>query len=107
MFIKLSPAKLHQSLLRFLVLSVKEGRKLVLTLIYISWIGVCLTCPSKILSGSGVQDVDPASTLDDSVIEQGFALNCCLYPRSDMTIDIIDEDALVDAQFVKGQKTTY
>ena len=54
-----------------------------------------------------MQDVDPASTLDDSVIEQGFALNCCLYARSDLTLDIIDEDALVDAQFVKGEKTTY
>merc|ERR1719231_1411926 len=70
-------------------------------------LGVCLTCPAKIVSGTGVQDVDPSSTLEDSVQEQGFALTCCLYARSDMEIDIIDEDALIDAQFVKGDKTTY
>merc|ERR1711907_872109 len=27
-------------------------------------LGVCLTCPSKIVSGTGVQDVDPCSTLE-------------------------------------------
>jgi len=70
-------------------------------------LGVCLTCPSKILTGTGVQDVDPVSTLDESVIKQGFALTCCLYARSDMVIDLIDEDKLINAQFVKGEKTTY
>ena len=70
-------------------------------------LGVCLTCPSKVLSGKSEQDIDPVSTLESSVIEQGFALNCCLYARSDLVIDLIDEDTLINAQFVKGAKTTY
>ena len=70
-------------------------------------LGVCLTCPSQVLSGKSAQDIDPASTLDESVIEQGFALTCCLYAKSDMVVDIIDEDKLINAQFVKGAKTTY
>lgn len=70
-------------------------------------LGVCLTCPSKILKGTGIQDLDPVSTLDESVVQQGFALNCCLYARSDMVIDLVDEDTLINAQFVKGAKTTY
>lgn len=70
-------------------------------------LGVCLTCPGKVISGESAQDVDPASTLDESVINQGFALNCCLYARSDLVVDIIDEDQLINAQFVKGSKTTY
>jgi ferredoxin len=58
--------------------------------------GVCLTCPSRIVSG----EVDQTGgTLDDSVLEQGFALTCCSYPRSDVVIRSIDEKELVDAQF--------
>ena len=59
-------------------------------------LGVCLTCPAKLVSGK----IDATgSTLDDSVTEQGFALTCCTYPRSDMVIRSIDEDELVSAQF--------
>lgn len=58
--------------------------------------GVCLTCPTRIVSG----EVDQTGgTLDDSVIEQGFALSCCCYPRSDVTIRSIDEEELLQAQF--------
>lgn len=59
-------------------------------------LGVCLTCPAKIVSG----EVDATgSSLDDAVKELGFALTCCTYPRSDMVIRSIDEDELVTAQF--------
>ncbi|CAM9094698.1 unnamed protein product [Ascophyllum nodosum] len=59
-------------------------------------LGVCLTCPSKVVSG----EVDQSDgTLDDSVVEQGFALTCCAYPRSDVVIQSIEEDQLVGAQF--------
>jgi ferredoxin len=59
-------------------------------------LGVCLTCPMRIISG----DVDQTGgTLDDSVIADGFALSCCSYPRSDVVIRSIDEKELVDAQF--------
>ena len=59
-------------------------------------LGVCLTCPAKIESGTCDQS---SSTLDDSVIEEGFALTCQTYPRSDVVIRSIEEDELVDAQF--------
>ncbi|KAG5184857.1 2Fe-2S ferredoxin-type domain-containing protein [Tribonema minus] len=59
-------------------------------------LGVCLTCPSKIVSGEVDQD---GTTLDDSVVEQGYALTCCSFPRSDLVIRAIDEDELVGAQF--------
>ena len=59
-------------------------------------LGVCLTCPSKIVSG---KVDDTGSTLDDSVKEAGFALTCCTYPRSDMVIRSVEEDELVSAQF--------
>lgn len=58
--------------------------------------GVCLTCPTRIVSGLVDQT---GGTLDESVIEQGFALSCCSYPRSDVVIRSIDEKELVDAQF--------
>lgn len=62
-------------------------------------LGVCLTCPAKIISGQ----VDATgSSLDDEVKEQGFALTCCTYPRSDMVIRSIDEDELVTAQFKRN-----
>ena len=58
--------------------------------------GVCLTCPAKVLEGK----VDSTgTTLDDSVVERGYALTCTTYPRSDIVIRSIDEDELVDAQF--------
>ena len=59
-------------------------------------LGVCLTCPSKIVSGKVDQD---GSTLDDSVMERGYALTCMTFPRSDCVVATIDEDELVNAQF--------
>lgn len=61
-------------------------------------LGVCLTCPSKVVSGKVDQS---GGTLDDSVMSQGFALTCCTYPRSDVVIRSIDEDELVSAQFAR------
>ncbi len=62
-------------------------------------LGVCLTCPSRLVKGV----IDQSSgTLDDSVVEQGFALTCCSYPRSDVIIRTIDEDELVSAQFQRS-----
>ncbi len=59
-------------------------------------LGVCLTCPSKVVSGKIDQS---EGTLDDSVIEQGYALTCVSYPRSDVVVKSIEEDELVNAQF--------
>jgi ferredoxin len=58
--------------------------------------GVCLTCPAKVVSGK----VDSTgTTLDDSVIEAGYALTCTTYPRSDVVIKSIEEDELINVQF--------
>jgi ferredoxin len=59
-------------------------------------LGVCLTCPSRVVSGLVDQT---GSSLDDSVMEAGFALTCITYPRSDVVITSIDEEELVSAQF--------
>jgi ferredoxin len=61
-------------------------------------LGVCLTCPSKVVSGKIDQT---GSTLDDSVIERGFALTCMSFPRSDCVVKAIEEDELVSAQFAR------
>lgn len=59
-------------------------------------LGVCLTCPSKVVSGKVDQT---EGTLEDSVIAQGYALTCVSKPRSDCVIHSIPEDELVSAQF--------
>jgi ferredoxin len=59
-------------------------------------LGVCLTCPAKVVSGTVDQS---GGTLDDSVTAQGYALTCVSCPRSDVVIKSIDEDELVSAQF--------
>ncbi len=59
-------------------------------------LGVCLACPAKVVSGLIGQD---GSTLDESVIEQGYALMCMSFPRSDTVMRCIEEDELVSAQF--------
>ncbi|KAJ1401202.1 2Fe-2S ferredoxin-type domain-containing protein, partial [Ochromonadaceae sp. CCMP2298] len=57
--------------------------------------GVCLRCSARVIEGIVDQT---GTTLDDSVVEQGFALTCMAFPRSDVKIDCIPEDELVDAQ---------
>mmetsp|Transcript_20145 Transcript_20145/g.20241 ORF Transcript_20145/g.20241 Transcript_20145/m.20241 type:complete len:163 (-) Transcript_20145:35-523(-) len=59
-------------------------------------LGVCLTCPSRLVSGKLDQST---SSLDDSVQEKGYALTCMSYPLSDVVIASIDEEELLAAQF--------
>ena len=58
--------------------------------------GVCLRCSAKVTSGQVDQT---GTTLDDSVIEQGFALTCMTFARSELCIESVEEDELVNAQF--------
>ena len=58
--------------------------------------GVCLRCSAKVTSGQVDQT---GTTLDDSVIEQGFALTCMTFARSELSIESVEEDELVNAQF--------
>lgn len=62
-------------------------------------LGVCLTCPSKIVSGK----VDQSDgTLAKSVQAKGYALTCVSFPCSDVVVRSIEEDELVSAQFSRN-----
>lgn len=58
-------------------------------------LGVCMTCPARLISGS----VDQSDgMLSDDVVERGYALLCAAYPRSDCHIRTIPEDELLSLQ---------
>ncbi|KAK9289276.1 hypothetical protein L1049_017752 [Liquidambar formosana] len=58
-------------------------------------LGVCMTCPARLLSGSVDQS---EGMLSDDVVENGYALLCAAYPRSDCHIRTIPEDELLSLQ---------
>ena len=66
--------------------------------------GVCTSCASMI--NSGLVDQDDAMGLNEDLWENGFALLCVAYPKSDLHIIIGDdvEDNLYNDQFGKYQK---
>jgi ferredoxin len=55
--------------------------------------GVCMTCPAKILNGQVDQS---AGMLDGEVQEKGYALTCVSTPLSDCTVKVIEEEELLD-----------
>lgn len=58
-------------------------------------LGVCMTCPARLISGS----VDQSDgMLSDDVVERGYALLCAAYPQSDCHIKVIPEDELLSLQ---------
>jgi ferredoxin len=64
--------------------------------------GVCTTCAAKLLSGN-VHQPD-AMGVKAELQEQGYALLCVSYPRSDLELLAGQEDALYEAQFGQFQK---
>jgi len=54
--------------------------------------GVCMTCPSKLRSGSLDQS---SGMLDEETIQKGYALTCISEPQSDCVIDLIEEEELL------------
>ncbi|XP_022721747.1 uncharacterized protein LOC111279110 [Durio zibethinus] len=58
-------------------------------------LGVCMTCPAKLLSGSVDQS---EGMLSDDVVDRGYALLCVSYPRSDCHIKTIPEEELLSLQ---------
>ncbi|XP_009794720.1 ferredoxin C 1, chloroplastic-like [Nicotiana tabacum] len=58
-------------------------------------LGVCMTCPAKLLSGKVDQS---EGMLSDDVVERGYALLCAAYPRSDCHIRVIPEEELLSLQ---------
>ncbi len=64
--------------------------------------GVCTTCAALIQEGT-VEQPD-AMGVKRELQEQGFALLCVAFPRSDLTLTAGQEDALYEAQFGQYQK---
>jgi len=64
--------------------------------------GVCTTCAARLLEGS-VHQPD-AMGVKAELREQGYALLCVSYPRSDLKLVAGQEDALYEAQFGQYQK---
>lgn len=59
--------------------------------------GVCMTCPARLVEGEVDQS---ASMLSDDVAEQGYALLCVSEPLTDCKIKTVPEDELLDLQMV-------
>ncbi|XP_010277244.1 PREDICTED: uncharacterized protein LOC104611740 [Nelumbo nucifera] len=58
-------------------------------------LGVCMTCPARLVSG----EVDQSEgMLSDDVVERGYTLLCASYPRSDCHIRTIPEEELLSLQ---------
>jgi ferredoxin len=64
--------------------------------------GVCTTCAAVIQEGT-VHQPD-AMGVKAELQEQGYALLCVAFPRSDLKLVAGQEDALYDAQFGQYQK---
>lgn len=64
--------------------------------------GVCTTCAAVITEGS-VEQSD-AMGVKAELQEQGYALLCVAFPRSDLKLKAGQEDALYEAQFGRYQK---
>lgn len=54
--------------------------------------GVCMTCPAKLVSGRVDQT---AGMLDEDVQEKGYALLCVAQPQSDCMVQTIEEEELL------------
>lgn len=54
--------------------------------------GVCMTCPAKLVSGRVDQT---AGMLDEDVQEKGYALLCVAQPQSDCEVQTIEEEELL------------
>ncbi|MEQ9671946.1 2Fe-2S iron-sulfur cluster-binding protein [Coleofasciculus sp. G2-EDA-02] len=59
--------------------------------------GACTTCAVRVLSGEIYQP--EAMGLSPSLRQQGYALLCVGYPRSDLEVETQDEDEVYELQF--------
>lgn len=59
--------------------------------------GACTACAVRILSGEIYQP--EAMGLSPKLREQGYALLCVSYPRSDLEVETQDEDEVYELQF--------
>ena len=59
--------------------------------------GACTTCAVRVLSGEIYQP--EAMGLSPELRDQGYALLCVSYPRSDLEVEMQDEDEVYELQF--------
>lgn len=59
-------------------------------------LGVCMTCPAKLLGGKVDQS---GSMLSDDVAQKGYALLCVSVPQSDCKIQTVEEEELLALTF--------
>ncbi len=59
--------------------------------------GACTSCAVRILSGE--VDQPEAMGISPQLKEQGYALLCVSYPRSDLEVETQDEDEVYELQF--------
>jgi ferredoxin len=59
--------------------------------------GACTTCAVRVLSGEVYQP--EAMGLSPKLRDQGYALLCVSYPRSDLEVETQDEDEVYELQF--------
>ena len=59
--------------------------------------GVCTTCASLILEGEVAQE--DAMGLSPDLLDQGYALLCVAYPRSDIKLESNKEEIVYKLQF--------
>ncbi len=64
--------------------------------------GVCTTCAAQILAGTVEQS--EGMGISPEVQQQGYALLCVSYPRSDLKIETEKEDEVYHLQFGQFQK---
>jgi ferredoxin len=63
--------------------------------------GVCTTCAAKIVEGS--VDQTDGMGVSPELQQQGYALLCVAYPRSDLKIETEKEEELYNLQFGQFQ----
>jgi len=61
--------------------------------------GVCTTCAAQILAGT--VDQSEGMGIGQEAIDQGYALLCVAYPRSDLKIKTEQEEVVYNLQFGK------
>ena len=64
--------------------------------------GVCTTCAAQLLEGA--VDQTDGMGISPELQEQGYALLCVAYPRSDLKIETEKEDTVYELQFGQFQK---
>ena len=64
--------------------------------------GVCTTCAAQLLEGA--VDQTDGMGISPELQEQGYALLCVAYPRSDLRIETEKEDTVYELQFGQFQK---